>query len=439
MKKRYQEFVFRPARTIDGKKVRSQLYVGQYLLDGMDRPKRVGLNTPDKATAEARLRTIIVNAQRRSVGLLPSLIEVSSANRGLLRHLVDYRTDMKALEFKPQHIKDSTRRIARMARESGWKVLGDITATGFTTWRAGFKGAAKTKKEYQVSLNAFLNWLVRQGKLSANPMSQITLIDTRGKGVRTPRPFTEQELSRLFAVSGSRAIVYQSLYHMGQRKNEVYQLRWRDLYLAGDKAVAHFRKETMKDKKERWVPLSEPLAKALRSLWRPEFSPDRRVFWHLFPLPETFYADLAKAGISRGDKDGEIVHFHSFRKTHASLGAEYGVSQKATQENLGHKDANLTANIYARISAEARRNELAKLPWIDTHPDAHDSVQTGHLLSFPGKPDNSDHFAKAAGAEEYSHDLAPPVTPSQNPQMVDPTGLEPVTFSMSRKRSNQLS
>ena len=108
---------------------------------------------------------------------------------------------------------------------------------------------------------------------------------------------------------------------------------------------------------------------------------------------------------------------------HATIGANHGVSQKATQETLGHTDANLTANIYARISAETRRVELAKLPWIDAHPDAHVSGGRGQMLSFPDKTDSPSILPKAVGAEELSHGLAPPVTPGQTCEMVDPTGV----------------
>ena len=187
------------------------------------------------------------------------------------------------------------------------------------------------------------------------------------------------------------------------------------------------------------MPLPLLLAAKFRALWLPTFPRDRRVFWHLFPSPETFHADLKRAGIPRKSGEGEVVHFHSFRKAHASLGAESGVAQKATQEVLGHSDANLTANIYARISSESLRHELEKLPWIDAHVSAHESGAMGHLLSFPGKLGCDDRIPKAAGAEELSHDPSPPVTSGQTCEMVDPTGLEPATFSMSRKRSNQLS
>ncbi len=203
--------------------------------------------------------------------------------------------------------------------------------------------------------------------------------------------------------------------------------------------AAFFRESTTKDNANRWVTLPLPLAAKLREIIRPEYPPDRRVFWHIFPNDDTFHKDLENAKIPRVGKDGDVVHFHSFRKTHATLAAKYGVAQKATQETLGHSDANLTANIYAQISAESLRVELAKLPWIDAHIHAHESGASGHLVSFPDKPSEATPLLKAAGAEELSHDLAQPVMPGQNLKMVDLTGLEPVTFSMSTKRSNQLS
>ena len=423
---------------MNGKKVCSKLYMGQYFFDGMPKPLRVLLNTPDKATAKARLRKIIIREQRRSEGLLPAKELAAAARKSLVQHLADYEADLKAQELARNHVKDTCRRIARIIRESSWKTLADVTGAGFTSWRATFKGSAKTKKEYQVSLNALCNWLVRQGRLERNPLKGVSRVETRGRQVRVARPFLVDELQRLVDVSGPRAVVYQSLFYMGQRMIEVYRLRWCDLDLNDRQPQAFFRESTTKDKADRPVPLPLPLASKLRALWRPSFARDRRVFWHLFPNRETLIRDLKNAGISR--KSGiEVVHFHSFRKTHGSLGAEWGVAQKVIQDVMGHSDANLTANIYSRVSAEALRHELEKLPWIDAHPNAHDSGAKVHVMSLQDKMDFRAPIPKAVGAEELSHDSAPPVTPGQNAQMVDPTGLEPATFSMSRKRSNQLS
>jgi hypothetical protein len=75
-------------------------------------------------------------------------------------------------------------------------------------------------------------------------------------------------------------------------------------------------------------------------------------------------------------------------ETHATFAARYGVAQKATQEVLGHSDANLTANIYTEMPAEAIRAELTKLPWISDDPPkksapncAPFSGRTGQIVS----------------------------------------------------------
>jgi integrase len=381
----YQEHVFRQTRNVNGKKFRSKLYMGQYFFDGMLKPVRVPLNTPDKATAEARLRKIVVREQRRAEGLLPAKELTAAARKGLMGHLADYEADLRGQELARQHIKDTCRRIARIIRENSWKAIGDMTIGAFTAWRAKFVGSAKTKKEYQVSLNAFCNWLVGQRRIEANPFKGLSRVETRGKQVRVPRPFSTDEFQRLVNVAGPRAVIYQTLAYTAQRMIEVYRLRWCDLRLDGLKPKAFFRESTTKDKAARWVPLPLPLAAKLRALWRPGYARDRRVFWELFPVRETFLADLEAAGIAKKGLDGEMIGFHSFRKCLGEWGVECGLAQKAAQEVLGHSDANLTANIYSRVSAEAMRRELDKLPWIDAHRNAHDSGGKVHVMSLQDK------------------------------------------------------
>jgi integrase len=431
--------VFRPTRIVNKKSVRAQFYVGRYRDESTGKWRTVPLKTPDKEIAKKRLHDHVVELQREREGFDSPKVQRDAGRQSLTKHVEEYVADLKAQELDAQHVKDTSRRILRVMREAQWTALNEVTTAGYIAWRAGLKCSAKTKKEYQVSMSAFCNWLLKAGKIAQNPMKNVSRVETRGRHVRRARPFTEAELTQLFRVSGERAAVYQMLFYSGQRKSEVYLLRWRDLVLSGAAPAAFFRESTTKDNANRWVPLPLPLAAALQQSHRPEYSPERRVFWHLFPNRDTFVKDLKAAGIVRVGSDGDVVHFHSFRKSIGAIGSKYGVSQKATQEIFGHSDANLTANIYTQIDAETLRAQLGKLPWIDAHICAHDSGASGHLVSFPDKPSDEPAIPKAVGAEELSRALASPVTTGQTVKMVDLTGLEPVTFSMSRKRSNQLS
>ena len=373
-------------------------------------------------------------------GLIAPLSFRKAALSSLTVHLADYVADLKAQERDSRHIKDTSRRIERVIREIGWKRLSDVNGPAFVDWRANLSVSAKTKKEYLVSLNAFFNWLIRQEKTGINPFKKVSRVETRGKQVRQARAFTERELARLFAVSGPRTIVYQTLLYSGQRKSEVEALRWSDLRIDEKAPSALFRAATTKDKESRSIPLPEALARELRRL-RPGpagENADKKIFFGIFPHYETFRADLIRAGIPHRDSAGSVVHFHSFRKTHASFAARYGVAQKATQEVLGHSDANLTANIYTEMPSDSIRSELKKLPWItengiETDPEKSAPIcaptcgVSGHLASEAVKSSDEVKTAKYLDSPLKSRVAAALDTIRHELEMVDATGLEPVT------------
>lgn len=365
------EYVFRPSRIVDGKRVLSRVFCGRYALDKGAKPVRVSLNTPDREVARKRLRDIVVEKQREAEGIVaPKAVRVAAGTQ--LSELVnDYEADLRGRELNSKHVRDTTTRVRRMIAANNWKVLSDIRADAFVKWRSGLKLAPKTKKEFHLSANAFLNWLVQTDRLLLNPLAKVPHVETRGKQVRPCRAFTEHELQRLFAIAGRRRLAYQMLLYTGQRKNEVRSLMWADLHLDEAKPYALFRESTTKDKDKRAVPLRMEIVEQLKAL-RPK--PDeahslaKPVFWFRWPTYDLLRGDLQRAGIERLDALGRSVHFHSFRKTWQTLGVRYGINQRVAQEVLGHSDANLTAKVYTDVPALALHAEIAKLPWIQTEP-----------------------------------------------------------------------
>jgi len=399
---KYQEHVFRPSRRVGGKSVKDRLYVGQYFFGGMAAPKRVPLNTPDKAVAQQKLRAIVTEKQKEAAGLLAPKAQREAVAASISKHVADYKRNLEALGRAKVHVRGTIHRIEWLVRAAGWRSLADVSVETFCRVWETLKGSAKTKKEYQVSMRAFCSWLVERGRLEESPLRKLKPIDVRGKQVRPSRAFTAEEFRQLLGVAGRRGVVYQMLLYTGQRKEEVRAIRWCDLELNGPRPQVLIRVENTKDKEKRAVPLHPRLAAELRCI-KPEGAQETDfVFRGWFPMYETLQKDLARARIPRRDALAQIVGFHSFRKTWQTLGVRYGINQRSAQAILGHSDPSLTANVYTDVAALPLHAEIAKLPWIETekahaHGDAHETVFSGPELSQQGTDAKNPSSSKVVG------------------------------------------
>lgn len=448
------EYVFRPSRIVNGKRVLARVFCGRYSLDKDAKPVQVSLNTPDREVARKRLRAIVLEKQREAEGIVaPKAVRVAAGTQ--LAELVnDYEADLRGRELSEKHVRDTTKRVRRMIAENGWKVLSDIRPDAFVKWRASLELSPKTKKEFHLSANAFLNWLVRTDRLMVNPLAKVPHVETRGKQVRPCRAFTEDELRRLFAVAGRRRLAYQMLLYTGQRKSEVRALMWSDVHLDEAQPYALFRESTTKDKDKRAVPLRPEIVEQLKALRpKPEetHTLSKPIFWFRWPTYDLLRGDLKRAGIERVDALGRSVHFHSFRKTWQTLGVRYGINQRVAQEVLGHSDANLTAKVYTDVPALALHTELAKLPWIDATPAAKVAANTHTGSAIPASnlenaqrdaqncenscharslADLCDQFVASVNVsdnESFSRVLSSLVTSWQKDEMAARAGIEPAT------------
>ncbi|MBI5769095.1 MAG: site-specific integrase [Verrucomicrobia bacterium] len=331
----------------------------------------VGLQTTDAAVARVKLRELIVQAQREAAGLATKREDERAKLSGLL---VTYRCDLTAQGCREKHVKATLRRIRNCFDVTGWTVTGDMKPQGFVAWRAGLKGAVKTRKEYETSVHAFLNWLVRAEVIEANPLAKIGKINARGRQLKPTRAYTEGDLRRLFALRTQRVCAYQVLTYTGLRKGELKGLLWSDVELTGDAPHVRLRESGTKDRADRVVPL-HPVAVAAFVAVRDAVGAERkeRVFDGIFPTWEAFKRDLSSAGIERRDAAGRVVNFQAFRKTFQTLGARHGLNQRSAQELLGHSDANLTAKAYTDAAALTLRPEVLKLP--DLTADALSNAQ----------------------------------------------------------------
>lgn len=327
--------VYRPRRTKNGKTVVNRVYRGRYRLDPNSPLVEVSLGTSDKRVAEQKLAEIIKEKQWEAAGIIAPKLQRDSAQKGLREHLTDFTGDLTSLGRAHDYIRKLTARIPVLLDACAWKYAGDVNPDDFTTWRTSQKKLSpKTVNEYLNALNALLNWMVRQGRLAANPIKLVPKVDVRGKQQRR-RAYTDDELNRLLKVADPEyRLLYMTAAYTGLRLGELSQMVWGDLKLDDPQPRILLRALTAKNRREAAVPLHPMLMKELAAAKAKRSPAVGAVFLHCHSatISRRTREDLEKAGITRIDAMGRKLDFHALRYTFATKLASSGVSQRLAQE-----------------------------------------------------------------------------------------------------------
>lgn len=243
----------------------------------------------------------------------------------------------------------------------------------FGTIQSFLKEQNATKAPASVSrmisaLRKFYRFLLREGAISADPM---TKIDTPKRAQHLPATLSSQEVDALMAKPDTdkplglrdRAI-FELMYATGLRVSEVVDLRLDQLHLA-----MNLLQVTGKGDKERLVPFS-PQATQWVDRYLQEARPKllkrvqpKNVFVNFHGGPMTrqgiwknLKAYIASIGI---EKD---VTPHTLRHSFATRLLENGADLRVVQELLGHSDIS-TTQIYTHLS-----NQHLIAVYHKTHP-----------------------------------------------------------------------
>lgn len=243
----------------------------------------------------------------------------------------------------------------------------------FSTIQSFLKEQNATKAPASVSrmisaLRKFYRFLLREGAISADPM---TKIDTPKRAQHLPATLSSQEVDALMAKPDTdkplglrdRAI-FELMYATGLRVSEVVDLRLDQLHLA-----MNLLQVTGKGDKERLVPISPQatqwvdryLQEARPKLLKRVQPKDVFVNFHGGPMTrqgiwKNLKAYIASIGI---EKD---VTPHTLRHSFATRLLENGADLRVVQELLGHSDIS-TTQIYTHLS-----NQHLVAVYHKTHP-----------------------------------------------------------------------
>jgi integrase len=239
--------------------------------------------------------------------------------------------------------------------------LGEISPDQFLKWRREHRAGAKTLNEYLCAAITFINWVKRSKRLSLeNPLQYVEKISTVGQETYERRPFTDEELRRLIAVSAYRSVVYLTAAHTGLRRKELRTLVWADVFLDSPNPYIVVQ---AKNRKLQPLPLHPEVVVALKKLQeerRPV--PTDRVFRDIFPKRETFRHDLKRAGIQNIEDPSGKLHFHSLRHTMNHRLQESGVVPTVAQHLMRHSTVKLTTKTYISSASLPLAEAIRRVP-----------------------------------------------------------------------------
>ena len=415
-----------------GKLRETRCYYVRYRLADMPVDRWKSLGVTDKQVAEQEARKFIQEQEREVAGILEPQVIRDAARKPLKAHLGDYLADMETRGRCGRGGRGARQvkgRILRLMDGCGWKVAVQVTPDSFTSWRNQWQRAARTLNHYMQAMVAFLNWLERVGRIKTNPLKHVGKVEERGQRRRVRRAFTDEELCKLVQKSGSRGIIYFMAARTGLRQEELRQLTWADVNLAGDAPFVVVREWSAKNKKEERVCLVGEIADALRAYRPSGFAPEGLVFPNGIPRASRLKEDEKRNGIEYRDESGRYADFHALRYTWATFLQRNGVAQRVAMKLMRHSDMKLTAKIYTdetQLPIQAAINGLPRLAGY-THGYAQISGAAGQNVAQGGAASEGKKHAQAPVNGGVCHALA---EADAMGQMERAKGFEPSTLTL---------
>lgn len=224
--------------------------------------------------------------------------------------------------------------------------------------------AVSTRNGYLNALRSFFAYLVKSGRLLANPASELSNFRSQKKLPRVP---SYEEVLRLLAAAASNAkgirdrAWMELLYGSGLRLSELLGLNVTDLCL--DEDLIHIR--LGKGSKDRFVPLTPEAKKAVKTYLktsRPQLARQGEPALFVSPLGRRMSRYTVSDGLHHYAKKAELkvrITPHVLRHSCATHLLKNGASLRHIQLLLGHEYLS-TTQIYTRVEITDLRDVVRR-------------------------------------------------------------------------------
>ncbi len=385
-----------------------------------DKAATLSLGAQLEDTARKRRDGLIDPAEERRIG---------HVRRPLDEHLDDFRAVLEAKGNTTEHVGRIVGAVRQAAGALDWETIGDVDAATLAehvqTLRDGGMSVATINRRL-AGIKAFSRWLAMHGRLAADPLASVRLLNERTDRRRVRRALTDDEIRALLdatRLAGAvvsipkryrregvvrtgerrhtipdRATLYALALGTGFRLSELRSLTPRSFNLDADTPTVTVEASYSKRRRRDEQPIRHDLADELRAFLAGR-DPSRRL-WPDLPsnMAPIIAADLAAAGIASVDDEGRVLDFHSLRHTYCTRLARAGVTPKVAQTLARHSTVTLTLDRYARVELADSADALAALPSLATDDRREAARATG--TDGPGTaPEDWNRSKRAAHAQ----------------------------------------
>jgi integrase len=178
--------------------------------------------------------------------------------------LADYLNDLRNIGRDEVYVENLSYRLNILIRECNGGYPPKVTADSFTTWRAKQNKAAKTLNQYFDSAKAMLNWMIKSGRISQNPLVTVQKVEFVPAWKR--RAFQDDEIKSLLQVAGESRIGYLLALYTGLRRAELKALTKGDIKLDVIIPSLSLDGQFTKNGKKADIPLHPEIVSELRKL-----------------------------------------------------------------------------------------------------------------------------------------------------------------------------
>lgn len=243
---------------------------------------------------------------------------------------------------------------------------------------AAARGAGPQQCNHYVrAAKGFTRWLTRTGRIGANPLETLTLLNTAADVRHGRRELSADELRHLFTGTRESARTFRGLTgpdrftlylvaaSTGFRANAAANLTPADFDLESHSPTVTTAARFAKNRRTKVQPLSADVAEVLRDYLagKPAAVPVWGGTWR-GKAAEMLRADLEAVGIPyamEGPDGPEHADFHALRHSFLTLGGRSGIDLRTLQELAGHSTPLLTAR-YMHVRLRDAAGAVDKMP-----------------------------------------------------------------------------